>query len=80
MKALEEEWKIPIFEPAQAPRPNLTPVRPHPGGKGPRGGGAPYDNLVPSVLGDDGLKGDLTLGAGCRQRLSGLAPNGQSRC
>ncbi|MEP4637384.1 MAG: LysR family transcriptional regulator, partial [Yoonia sp.] len=39
---------------------------------------ADYDNLAPSVLGDDGLSGVVTLGA-LRTTLTGLTPHAMAR-
>lgn len=61
MKALEQEWGIPIFDRTRR-TPELTPV-----GRAivtrAREIVAAYDNLLPSVLGDDGLRGNLSLGS-----------------
>ncbi|TDT77031.1 LysR family transcriptional regulator [Litoreibacter halocynthiae] len=61
MKALEEGWGITLFDRTRR-TPELTPV-----GRAivtrAREIVAAYDNLLPSVLGDDGLRGNLSLGS-----------------
>ncbi|WP_108485358.1 LysR substrate-binding domain-containing protein [Oceaniglobus ichthyenteri] len=71
MKALEQTWGIALFDRTHR-TPKLTPV-----GRAivtrAREIVAAYDNLLPSVLGDDGLRGTLTLGS-VPTGLSSLVP------
>ncbi|MGB3688503.1 MAG: LysR family transcriptional regulator [Jannaschia helgolandensis] len=61
MKALEQEWGVALFDRTRR-TPELTPV-----GRAivtrAREIVAAYDNLLPSILGDDGLRGNLSLGS-----------------
>jgi len=71
MRSLEEEWGVTLFDRARR-TPELTPV-----------GRAlvarareilrAYDGLVPSVLGDEGFAGEISLGA-VPMTLTGLTP------
>ncbi|MEM9579967.1 MAG: LysR family transcriptional regulator, partial [Pseudomonadota bacterium] len=71
MQALEADLGVPLFDRSKR-SPALTPLARHIVEKA-RGVIADYDNLVPSVLEDGGLRGVLTLGV-MRTTLTGLTP------
>lgn len=71
MKALEIEWQVRIFDRSRR-SPQLTPLG-HALVARAREVVAAYEGMVPSVLGDGGFRGELTLGA-VPTTLTGLVP------
>ncbi|MEX0340867.1 MAG: LysR family transcriptional regulator [Arenibacterium sp.] len=76
MQTLEADLGIPLFD-RSTRTPELTPVAHRVVAKA-RDLIADYDNLVPSVLEDSGLRGTLSLGV-LRTTLTGLAPRAMAR-
>lgn len=71
MKSLEEKWQISLFNRSRR-TPELTPIGRAAVVKA-REIVAAYENIVPSIKGDGGLSGELTIGA-VPTTLTGLVP------
>lgn len=71
MKALESDWQVRIFDRSRR-SPQLTPLG-HALVARAREVVAAYDGMLPSVLGDGGFRGELTVGA-VPTTLTGLVP------
>ncbi len=71
MKLLEEEWQLQLFNRTKR-TPQLTSAGRAAVARA-REVIAAYDNIVPSIIGDDGLSGKLTIGA-VPTTLTGLVP------
>ena len=71
MKLLEADWQISLFDRSKR-TPQLTPAGRAAVAKA-REVVAAYESIVPSIIGDDGLSGKLTIGA-VPTTLTGLVP------
>ncbi|CAM5465806.1 HTH-type transcriptional regulator HdfR [Afipia felis] len=76
IRALEDEWKITLFDRTHR-TPELTPAGRALVAKA-REVVAAYENIVPSVLGNQGIEGVLSLGA-VPTTLTGLVPSAVSK-
>lgn len=76
MQTLEADLGVALFN-RKTRTPELTPIA-HEVVRKARKLIADYDNLVPSIMGDDGLAGTVTLGA-LRTTLTGLTPLAMAR-
>lgn len=76
IKALEDEWKLALFDRTHR-TPELTPIGRALVAKA-REVVAAYENIVPGVLGDQGIQGVLSLGA-VPTTLTALVPSAVSK-